>query len=89
MKENRSPRLIHNWVSAVGAVIAAVAGLVILFFLILGIIAKKINPCLGIILYMVLPAFLVTGMFLVPACMYMDGAGERERGSLPIAHGLT
>jgi hypothetical protein len=66
MEEQKKPRLIHNWLSTIGAMIAGVSTLVFLFFLILSILSAKINPYVGILIYIVLPVFLILGLFLVP-----------------------
>jgi hypothetical protein len=82
MEEIRSPRLIHNWISTIGAVSAAICGLVIIFFLILSIVSEKINPYLGILIYLVLPAFLVAGLLLVPLGMYLEWRKRQKTGRI-------
>jgi hypothetical protein len=82
MEDNRTPRLIHNWISTIGAVSASICGLVILFFLILSIVSEKINPYLGILLYMVLPMFLVAGLLLVPLGMYLEWRKRQKTGQI-------
>lgn len=70
MQEKR-PRLSHNWLTLSGAVAALVAGFTILFLLVINYTVGIKNPYLGVMLYMVLPAGLVIGLFLVPLGMYI------------------
>jgi hypothetical protein len=72
MDEPRTPRLVHNWVSSAGIVLAGLSALVILFFLILNILSAKLNPYSGILVYLVLPAALIIGLILVPAGMFVE-----------------
>jgi hypothetical protein len=80
MVDQRKPRLIHNWLSTVGATIAGVSTLVILFFLVLSTLSTKINPYVGILIYMVLPAFLILGLLLVPAGMFFEWRKRQRTG---------
>ena len=82
MEKRNLPRLAHNVISLIGAVIALSAGLVLAFFLIISLIAHKINPYLGILLYMVLPAILVAGLLLIPAGMYVRWRGLQKKGAI-------
>ncbi len=85
MEEQRKPRLIHNWLSTAGAMIAGVSILVFLFFLILSILSAKINPYVGILIYIVLPVFLIFGLLLVPLGMYIEWR-KRQRTGLVTYH---
>lgn len=71
MKKEHIHSLAHNWISSAGTVIAIVAGVGIVFLLVLSLVAHGINPYLGILLYMTLPAFLIAGLLLVPIGMFM------------------
>ncbi len=85
MEEQRKPRLIHNWLSTAGAIIAGVSILVFLFFLILSILSAKINPYIGILIYIVLPVFLILGLLLVPVGMFIEWR-KRQRTGLITYH---
>jgi nitrate/TMAO reductase-like tetraheme cytochrome c subunit len=82
MQEQSKPRLIHNWLSTAGAVIAGVSALVILFFLILSILSAKINPYVGILIYIVLPAFLILGLLTVPLGMFIEWRKRQRTGQI-------
>lgn len=59
---------------------AAVSALVVLFFLILSIVSERINPYVGILIYLVLPAFLIIGLLLVPSGMYLEWRSRQRTG---------
>jgi nitrate/TMAO reductase-like tetraheme cytochrome c subunit len=77
------PILSHNWVSALGAVVSLVSFFTILFLVSVNAVIGIRNPYVGIILYMVLPAFLVFGLLLIPAGMYGRWRRWQKRGELP------
>lgn len=82
MEETRLPRLIHNLISAVGVMVAAVTGLAVSFLLVVSIISKTINPYIGILLYMVLPAFLMAGLLLIPVGIYIEWRRRQKKGQI-------
>lgn len=47
------------------------AGVSIVFLLVFSLVAHGINPNLGILLYMILPAILIAGLLLIPTGMLM------------------
>jgi len=58
----------HNWITLAGAIIAAGALFSFLFLLALDVIGQaRSNPYLGILTYLVAPAFLILGVLLVLA----------------------
>lgn len=68
----------------IGAVLALVSFFIILFLLSINLVIGIKNPYLGIVLYMVLPAFLVLGLLLIPAGMY--ARWRRLQGQGKIGH---
>jgi hypothetical protein len=82
MRKEHLPSLAHNWISLTGAVIAVVTGIGIVFLLVFSLAARTINPYLGILLYMVLPSFLVAGLLLVPIGMFMRWRRLQRRGEI-------
>jgi nitrate/TMAO reductase-like tetraheme cytochrome c subunit len=80
MQERRAPRLVHNWLSTVGIVMAGISTLVVLFFLILNILSERINPYVGILIYLVLPAVLIAGLLLVPLGMFIEWRRRQRSG---------
>ncbi len=82
MKTEHLPSLTHNWISFIGAVISLVAGVCIVFLLVFSLVARGINPYLGILLYMIMPVFLVGGLLLVPMGMFVRWRGLQKRGQI-------
>jgi hypothetical protein len=85
MRRPRLPRLAYNTLSFAGTVIALVAGLTMLFFLVFQAMRHEANPYLGIFVYMVLPPFLFVGLLLIPIGMVrrkriLRKTGEEPRG---------
>ena len=66
------PRLIRNAVSLIGAALAVVSFANIAFLVFVDLIAGKPSPYLGIFAYMVMPAFLMLGLLLVPVGMLLE-----------------
>jgi nitrate/TMAO reductase-like tetraheme cytochrome c subunit len=58
-------KLIKNPLSMVGLALAVVAFANILFLILVNIISTNANPYMGVLAYMVMPAFLVLGLLLV------------------------
>jgi hypothetical protein len=82
MTKEKLPPLSYNWTSAVGAVIALVSVVMIVFLLIVNAVAGIKNPYLGIVLYMGLPIFLVTGLLLIPVGMYHAWRTRQKEGAI-------
>lgn len=66
------PSSFYNTISMAGAGLAAVAFGCILFFFLLDFFAETTSPYLGILTYIVLPAFLVLGLLLIPIGMWRE-----------------
>src|SRR5215218_6682544 len=77
--EQKSPTLFRNYISFAGAmiVIAAVVSILLLFLIELSQTAD--NPYLGIVTYIILPAFLVFGILVIATGMLIER--RRRRGS--------
>ena len=91
MKNRRLPYLAYNWLSALGAAFVFVALLTFLALFLLSLTFQgETNPYyFGILLYIVVPAFLVFGLLLVPMGMAIKWRswkhqGEPERLLYPI-----
>ncbi|MGO9378951.1 MAG: NapC/NirT family cytochrome c [Dissulfurispiraceae bacterium] len=82
MDKRKLPSLLHNLTSAVGFVLAVVTSLIILFLLGINFIVGIKSPYIGILLYMLLPSFLVLGLLLIPSGMYLRWRQLRKGGEL-------
>ena len=83
--EKRSPTLFRNYLSFAGAliVIAAVVSIVLLFFIELS--DTTANPYLGILTYIILPAFLALGLLVILAGMLIERRRRRRQPASQIA----
>lgn len=82
MEQLRMPQLFKNWVSMAGMVVAGTSALVIVFFLALSFMYERINPYIGIVIYLVLPAILIAGLLLIPAGMYIEWRQRQRTGQI-------
>ncbi|MGO9376973.1 MAG: NapC/NirT family cytochrome c [Dissulfurispiraceae bacterium] len=84
MDKSKSSSLLHNWTSIVGFVLAVVSSLIILFLLGINFIVGIKSPYIGILLYIILPAFLVLGLLIIPSGMYLRWRKLRTVGEIPL-----
>jgi nitrate/TMAO reductase-like tetraheme cytochrome c subunit len=73
--EKKSPSLLQNYVSFVGALIVTAATISILLLVLIDLTGRSENPYLGIITYIILPGFLILGL----AVMVTGALFERRR----------
>ena len=62
----KTPRTIYNWLSLTGFVLAANSLILILILFLFSIFSAQSNTYLGLYIYIILPAFLVLGLILIP-----------------------
>src|SRR6476620_204579 len=74
----KSPTLFRNYISFAGAmiVIAAVVSILLLFLIELSQTAD--NPYLGIVTYVILPAFLIFGLLVIVTGMWLERRRRRR-----------
>ncbi|MFN8209444.1 MAG: NapC/NirT family cytochrome c [Bacteroidales bacterium] len=82
------PRLTKNWITIIGAIIAAINFLLILVLFIISTIFNNSNTNIGLFIYIILPGFLVLGLLMIPVGMIMERrrlkkATDTSRGPLP------
>lgn len=68
----RLKSLVRNYISLIGLALSVVAFGNILFLFFIDITSKHPSPYIGVLAYMVGPAFLVLGLFMVPAGMWLE-----------------
>lgn len=73
----KSPTLFRNYISFFGAVIVIIAVLGILLFFLAELTQTSENPYLGIITYIIMPAFLVFGLVVVAVGMLLERRRRR------------
>ncbi len=69
---HRSRMLLRNPVSLAGVALAIVALANIFLFVLIDVIAVKPSPYIGILAYMVSPAFLILGLLIIAAGMFLE-----------------
>jgi nitrate/TMAO reductase-like tetraheme cytochrome c subunit len=63
------PRSLNNWISFIGATIAGVSLIIIVFLVVISIFFKQGSSYLGLFTFIILPVFLVIGLVLIPIGM--------------------
>ncbi len=63
------PRAYYNWVSLIGAVIAGISFFMILFLIAVSLFIEVTSSYLGLVIYIILPIFLLIGLILIPIGM--------------------
>ena len=76
--KKRSPTLFRNYISFVGALIVIAAVVSILLLFLIELTQSSNNPYLGIITYVVLPAFLVFGLLVILIGMLIERRRRRR-----------
>jgi hypothetical protein len=77
--------LLENWLSLLGALVAACSFLAVAVLILMDIYGGLPNPYLGILTYMVAPAFLVGGLVLVAVGAFRERRRRRQmaEGEIP------
>lgn len=63
------PASAYNWISLIGAVISLISFLMIVFLFVISYFYDKGGSYLGLVIYIILPAFLIVGLILIPIGM--------------------
>ena len=74
-REARGPSLVDNWISLVGIIVAASSGFAAACLIAIDYFRSFGNPYVGILTYLVAPAFLIAGLLLIA----FGALGERRR----------
>jgi hypothetical protein len=72
----------QNWISLIGATIALISLFMIAFLFAISIFLGEGGLYLGIVIFILLPAVLVAGLFLIPIGMYLRIRKERKHGKI-------
>jgi len=63
------PDSTRNWMSLIGATIALITLFMIIFLLVVSIVFNQGGSYLGLVIYIILPAFMLVGLILIPIGM--------------------
>jgi nitrate/TMAO reductase-like tetraheme cytochrome c subunit len=82
------PRSTKNWLTIIGAIIAIINFLLIIFLFVISTIFDSSSSNLGLFIYIILPGFLIFGLIMIPVGMLVERrrlrmATETGRGPLP------
>jgi len=69
MKRIRLPQHAYNPLSTFGAFLAVTCALLMLFFLSFQLFQQQVSPYLGIVIYLIIPPFMLLGLILIPVGM--------------------
>lgn len=76
------PRSAQNWVSLTGAIVALISCFMILFLFVISVVFGHGGVYLGLVTYILLPAFLVSGLVLIPIGMIIHARHLRGKGKI-------
>lgn len=74
------PKTVYNWTSLTGATIAAIAFFMIVFLFAISFFFDQGGSYLGLIIYIVLPAFMILGLILIPIGMWITSRRQKKSG---------
>ncbi|KPL13737.1 MAG: cytochrome C [Bacteroides sp. SM23_62] len=79
------PSSVYNWTSVIGAVIAIISLFMIVFLIVVSFFIEVTSSYLGIVIYIILPIFLILGLILIPIGMVRKRRRMRrqEEAGLP------
>ena len=63
---DKNIKALYNWLSLTGFIVSANSLILILIFYLYSVLSQQANTYLGLYIYIVLPAFLVSGLILIP-----------------------
>jgi len=74
------PSSVYNWISLWGAVLAIITLFMIIFLFIVSLFHAGGQTYLGLVIYLVLPGFLVLGLLLIPLGMWIKSKRDLRLG---------
>jgi hypothetical protein len=85
----RLPHSVYNTISYIGTAIASIATSMFVFLFVLASLSKTDKAYVGIVLFVIIPAFIILGLVIIPLGMYLHArkikrTGESEGTDLPI-----
>lgn len=85
MSTSERPRLslFRSWISLMGLIVTIGSGFAFLFLLVMDIFSAKANAYLGILAYLLVPAFVVFGLALIALGLFFERRRARKTGGQP------
>lgn len=83
--DGRRPSLIRNPISLIGAALGATSLATIAFLFFVNLVSNQPSPYIGVLLFMVAPAFLILGLVIILLGLVLERRRRRERkpGQIP------
>ncbi len=83
------PDSIYNWITIAGTVIASISLFMIIFLFSISLLFDKGGSYLGLVIYIILPGFMILGLLLIPLGMLRNhfkskGKEKPEKVSFPV-----
>jgi nitrate/TMAO reductase-like tetraheme cytochrome c subunit len=80
MKKYRLPQSYYNWVSIIGTTIAVISLFMIVFLFVISMVfGEGSSSYMGLVMYIVLPVFLVIGLIIIPIGMIIKRRKDKKR----------
>jgi hypothetical protein len=74
----------NNWTTLAGVVLTTGSGISLVWFWFMELTSSRaVNPYMGLLLFMILPAVFVAGLALIPLGLWFRRRKQRKAGSLP------
>jgi hypothetical protein len=77
------PHSSQNWVSLVGATIALISLFMIVFLFVITSLSSQGGTYLGLVVFIILPGFLVFGLLLIPIGMFLKVRSDKKQKVIP------
>jgi hypothetical protein len=74
------PQKVHNWLSYLGAAVAAIGLVVFAVLFALYLTTGAAQPYAGLVLFILIPAVVLAGLFLVPLGMLLESRHQKRTG---------
>jgi len=76
--KRRLPVAAYNWTTVIGATLALISLFMIVFLFVASVFIQRGSSYIGLITHIVLPAFLVAGLILIPVGMLLKARRDRR-----------
>ena len=73
------PKSFYSWTTAIGAAIATISGILFIFLLIITYLFGEGSGYTGIVIYLILPAFVVIGGLMIPIGIITKSRRDKKR----------
>jgi hypothetical protein len=68
----------RNWVTLIGSLVSTISAFMIIFFIILGITGYELTPYIGIMAFLLMPIFFITGIVIILIGVYLDHIERKQ-----------